>query len=165
MKNEKKHLPLYGIGPALCFPMGVLTAVGGVLSGKNIISGQITNKNIIYILFVIGILLIVEALVLFFGADVNGKLQDNIKTNNLKTNGSYKFVRNPCYCVYLIGCTGAILMIHNMFLFILPVLFYIEMTIVLKNTEEKWLTELYGDEYREYCKKVNRCIPWLPRKK
>ena len=34
---------------------------------------------------------------------------------------------------------------------------------LLKNTEEKWLEELYGQEYIDYCKKVNRCIPWFPK--
>ena len=34
------------------------------------------------------------------------------------------------------------------------------MTIALINTEEKWLLKLYGDEYAEYKKHVNRCIPW-----
>ena len=38
---------------------------------------------------------------LFLGADLNGNLQENIKANQLKTNGSYKFVRNPCYCMFL----------------------------------------------------------------
>ena len=44
-------------------------------------------------------------------------------------------------------------------------LFWLEMTIVLKNTEEKWLKDLYGEEYVEYCKNVNRCIPWFPKRK
>ena len=39
------------------------------------------------------------------------------------------------------------------------------MTIVLKNTEEKWLENLYGEEYMEYKSQVNRCIMWFPRKK
>ncbi|MBD5512159.1 MAG: hypothetical protein HDR08_13065 [Lachnospiraceae bacterium] len=26
-----------------------------------------------------------------------------------KTNGAYKFVRNPCYTLFLLGSTGAIL--------------------------------------------------------
>jgi protein-S-isoprenylcysteine O-methyltransferase Ste14 len=34
------------------------------------------------------------------------------------------------------------------------------MTVVLKNTEEKWLLDLYGKEYEEYKKRVNRCIPF-----
>lgn len=31
--------------------------------------------------------------------------------------------------------------------------------------EEKWLAELYGQEYIDYCKKENRCIPWFSNKK
>ena len=38
------------------------------------------------------------------------------------------------------------------------------MTIALKNTEEKWLLDLYGNEYEEYKKRVNRCIPWFPKR-
>lgn len=34
------------------------------------------------------------------------------------------------------------------------------LTAVLINTEEKWLLEVYGDEYAEYKSRVNRCIPW-----
>ena len=34
------------------------------------------------------------------------------------------------------------------------------MTITLINTEEKWLLDIYGDEYEAYKKRVNRCIPW-----
>lgn len=162
MKND--HLPIYGIGPILCYPMALLSAIGIFLSAKGMIPGKVSNKAIIIVMIILGILLIIEGVVLFFCADLNGNLQDNIKQNKLKTNGSYKYVRNPCYCLFLLGCTGAILIAHNVLLLILPVLFYIMMTIVLMNTEEKWLTKLYGDEYKEYCSKVNRCIPWFVRK-
>lgn len=162
--KEKKHLPLYGIGPILCYPIAVLTAIGIILSVKGIIPGAVSNSIVNKVLVTIGILLIVEGVTLFFGADLNGKLQENIKENKLKTNGSYKFVRNPCYVLFLLGCTGAILIAHNILLLILPLLFWIEMTIVLNNTEEKWLKNLYGQEYIDYCKKANRCIPWFPKK-
>ena len=161
--DSKKHLPLYGIGPILCFPTIIITAVAIVLSILNIIPGNIVNPTLRIIMFVIGIVLIFEGIVLFFCADAGGKLQDDIKGNKLKTNGSYKFVRNPCYVMFLLGNTGAILIAHNLVLLILPVLFWIEMTIVLKNTEEKWLLGLYGQEYADYCKRVNRLIPWFPK--
>ena len=162
--NKKEHLPLYGVGPILCWPMAMLTAFGILLSNKKIIPGILSNKPISIIMAIVGILLIIEGIVLFFAADLNGNLQDNIKENKLKTNGSYNFVRNPCYCLFLLGCTGAILISHNVLLFVLPIIFYVAMTIVLKNTEEKWLSELYGDEYRDYCRRVNRCIPWFSKK-
>ena len=161
--ENKKHLPLYGIGPALCYPMAVLSAVGIWLSVKGILPCVIETRAVRIIMLVIGIVLIVEGVLLFFGADLNGNLQENIKQNRLKTNGSYRFVRNPCYCLFLLGCTGALLIAHNLLLLILPPLFYLWMTVILKRTEEKWLAELYGDEYKAYCQKVNRCIPWFPR--
>ena len=40
----------------------------------------------------------------------------------------------------------------------------ITMAIVLRNTEEKWLYDLYGKEYDEYKKRVNRCFPWIPKR-
>lgn len=162
--KEKNHLPVYGIGPLLCSPMAMMTAVGIYCSSKGILPGVIENKAINIILLVAGVLLILEGIVLFFAADLNGALKENIEANKLKTNGSYKYVRNPCYCLFLLGCTGAILIAHNVLLFALPVLFYIEMTVVLIHTEEKWLADLYGQEYANYCKRVNRCIPWFPRK-
>lgn len=164
-KSEKKeHLPLYGIGPALCYPMAVLSAVGIWLAACGAIPGAIEKSIARWVLTIVGIALILEGLTLFFGADLNGNLQENIKANRLKTNGSYKFVRNPCYCLFLLGSTGAICMAHNVLLFVLPVLFWAEMTFVLIHTEEKWLKDLYGQEYADYCKRVNRCIPWFPRK-
>lgn len=164
MKNKKGHLPLFGIGPALCFPMAILSAIGILLSAKGIIPFAISNKTVVCIFTVIGIALIAEGLICFFGADFGGGIMKSIKTNQLKTNGSYAFVRNPCYAVYFLGSTGALMIAHNPLLLLLPVAFWAEMTIVLKNTEEKWLTELYGQEYIDYCKKVNRCIPWFPKK-
>ena len=162
--HKKEHLPVIGIGPLLCYPMAVLSAIGIVLSVKGIIPGTIENPAMKTGMIVIGILLIIEGIVLFLCADLNGNLKTNIEQNKLKTNGSYRFVRNPCYCLFLLGCTGALLIAHNPLLLILPPLFYVWMTVFLKKTEEKWLAELYVDAYREYCKQANRCIPWFPRK-
>ena len=36
-------------------------------------------------------------------------------------------------------------------------------TVTLKLTEEKWLRNLYGQDYADYMKRVNRCIPWPSR--
>ena len=33
----------------------------------------------------------------------------------------------------------------------------------IKNGQEKWLLDLYGEEYANYKGRVNRCIPWIPR--
>ena len=49
---------------------------------------------------------------------------------------------------------------HNVWMLILPLIDWLIMTVALINTEEKWLLDLYGDEYARYKKQVNRCIPW-----
>lgn len=135
--EEKNHLPLYGIGPAMCFPMAILSGVGIWLSVKGYIPLVIDNKVVQIVMLVLGILIILEGIICWLGADMMGGIFDSIKKNQLKTNGSYAFVRNPCYAVFFLGCTGAVLIAHNLLLLVLPVLFWIEMTIVLKNTEEK----------------------------
>ncbi|MBO5448857.1 MAG: hypothetical protein J5994_05970 [Ruminococcus sp.] len=63
-----------------------------------------------------------------------------------------------------VAAKGAILMTNNLILLIVPVICWMYMTLFLIKTEEKWLKELYGEEYVLYCKKVNRCIPWFPKK-
>ena len=78
--------------------------------------------------------------------------------------GVYSMVRNPIYSAFLLVCIGAILIADNLVLFIIPIIGWIYMTLMLKNTEEKWLLNLYGQEYADYCKRVNRCLPWFPRK-
>lgn len=162
--DNKKHLPLYGIGPVLCFPTAAATAAAIALSAYGRIPGRVTNPAAAAVMTVVGILLIIEGIALFFGADVGGKLSDEIKANRLKTNGSYRFVRNPCYVLFLLGDTGAILIAHNVLLLCLPVVFWLVMTAVLKRTEEKWLLSLYGQAYTEYCSRVNRLIPWFPKR-
>ena len=105
--------------------MALVTAVCIWLAQKGYIPGKIDNKTIKLVFLIIGIALIIEGIVLFFCADLNGNLQENIKANQLKTNGSYKFVRNPCYCLFLFGCTGALLMFANWVLLVLPFLFWL----------------------------------------
>lgn len=58
--------------------------------------------------------------------------------------------------------TGISLMWHNAWLPATPLINWGIMAAVLKNMEEKWLKNLYGKEYEDYCKRVNRCVPWKP---
>lgn len=80
------------------------------------------------------------------------------------TDGVYSVTRNPAYTGGFLICLGTIFIANNLLLFVVPIICWIYMTIFLINTEEKWLRDLYGQEYMDYCKKVNRCIPWFPKK-
>jgi protein-S-isoprenylcysteine O-methyltransferase Ste14 len=62
-------------------------------------------------------------------------------------------------------CIGVSLFSGNLWLLVLPFIFWGLMAVMMKLTEEKWLHDLYGAEYDAYCKRVNRTWPWFPKRK
>ena len=80
------------------------------------------------------------------------------------TTGVYSIVRNPVYSAFTIIFTGLLLFTANYVLLILPFVFWAFLTILMQNTEEKWLKNEFGKEYEVYLKKVNRVLPWIRRK-
>lgn len=157
---KKKHLPLMGVGPVYVIVIIALTIAGILATAFNVI-GQISFSYFYIPVAVIAVVLIITGLFFWYSANFKSKLDNNIKNNNLITTGVYAYVRNPVYSAFLMICTGALLLANNIWLLILPVIYWVFLTVLMKNTEEKWLADLYGCEYTEYCKKVNRCIPFF----
>ena len=163
MKN-KNHLPLLGVGPVIVAFQILITAIGITLSYLGYFDvGKTELMNIP--LKIIGVGLILFGFYLNYSAKHKSKLFAMVAENKLITTGVYSIVRNPVYSAVFLACTGAVCISDNLILFSVPVICWIYMTIFLKLTEEKWLTDLYGKEYTEYCKNVNRCIPWFPKRK
>lgn len=163
---EKGHLPIYGVGPFYGMGVILLTAAGIVVSAMGLLnSGMVYNTILRIFFFIVGVLAIIGGFIVWKAAAVGKDSIDGyIESNTLCTTGIYGIVRNPCYSGIVMMCTGALLTAHNLWLLVLPFVFWVAMTIMLVNSEEKWLVNLYGQEYIDYCKKVNRCIPWFPRK-
>ncbi len=69
----------------------------------------------------------------------------------------------PVYGAVIIAVTVIAVIAGNLFFLPLFFFYWIFMTVLMKCTEEKWLKNLYGREYEEYCRRVNRCIPWIKR--
>lgn len=159
MMREKEHLPIFGIGPFLVVGMAVVAAAAIVIFYYGLKLGTLSGFPAA-LLTAIGIALIIAGLIVWFIGAVRSGMDDNIKDNRLKTDGIYAWVRNPMYSGWWMLITGISLMWHNVFLIPVIAINWGIMTIVLKETEEKWLHELYGQEYEEYCKCVNRCIPF-----
>jgi protein-S-isoprenylcysteine O-methyltransferase Ste14 len=76
----------------------------------------------------------------------------------LVTHGFYKITRNPMYLGLTIGYIGGALVLNTAWpLIILPfVLWGMISTVIVK--EEAYLEQTFGDEYREYKRRVRR---WL----
>jgi len=164
LKNYNKdgqRLPLFGIGPYMIFGMGAVNLMGIILFGYIFRIG-ILNSPWKMIFKIVGTILIVSGIFIWFIGAVRSDMDDHIESNKLKTNGIYAWVRNPMYSGWWIAFAGITLMWHNIWMLVLPVINWIIMTITLINSEEKWLLDLYGAEYETYKTKVNRCIPWKP---
>lgn len=152
---------MMGVGPIYVAVIIMVTVIA-VIAGKS----TAFEKGLIFSLkiplLVLGILLLVLGIYLWTGAMFRSKIDSHIVGNRLATAGVYALVRNPIYSAFMFFCTGALMIVGNIFFLPLFFFYWIFMTVLMKCTEEKWLKNLYGREYEEYCSRVNRCIP-LPK--
>ena len=161
--TKKDHLPFFGIGPFYVAVIVALTAVGMILSAKGCLDSGLVPALKIPML-VVGILVAVLGAFIWGYAFFFDKIDDGIKNNTLVTGGIYAWVRNPLYVGWMFLCIGVSLFAGNLWLLVLPFIFWALMAVMMKHTEERWLHDLYGDEYDAYCKRVNRTWPWFPKK-
>ena len=160
-KENQEHLPVMGVGPVCIAIMIAFTAAGIALVKFNMLTSGYIGGGVITVLFVIaGILCIAGGIILWYAAVFSAKIDITIKSNRLETGGVYAIVRNPIYSAFLFICIGALLFCRNWYVLILPPLFWVYLTVFMKLTEERWLSERFGEEYKAYSKRVNRFIPW-----
>ena len=162
--KQKEHLPFFGIGPFYVGVIALLTAAGMILSSHGYLdSGLISWAK--RPMLVVGIVMIVLGAVIYGSALFMSRIDDGIRHNRLVTDGIYAWVRNPLYVGCMFICIGISMMAGNVWLLVLPLVFWWLMALMMKRTEEKWLRDLYGREYDDYCRRVNRTWPWFPKKK
>ena len=158
--DQKKHqkIPTYGAAPYLFITILVPNLTGLLLSQSVLESGLLKGgfKDLFYL---IGFLLMVVAARL---SGVKSFISTSIQTSELKTTGIYARTRNPIYFSWWLSSIGITLTLHNMWLLILIPIQWVLLTVVIRITDEKWLYELHGEAYKEYCARVNR---WIPIKK
>lgn len=161
--EKKSHLPLFGVGLLIVFGQISFTAIAIIISkvmGWNTVCFRFLKVPFL----ILGCALIVTGICLDVRAKYISKLFEHVRENKLITDGIYGIVRNPVYSGTFLACLGAVLIANNIVLLIVPFICWIYMTVLLVFTEEKWLKDLYGQEYIDYCKLVNRCIPWFSKK-
>ena len=157
--KEGQKLPMFGIGPYLIYGMALLNVLVVILS-VYVFKVGIMEGIWIWFFRISGVILIILGIMIWFIGAVKSDMDESITENKLKTDGIYSWVRNPMYSGIWFLIVGVSFMWHDI-LFV-PMIFvdWLIMTIVLIKTEEKWLLDLYGEEYAEFKNKVNRCIPW-----
>lgn len=162
-KEPPDHLPMCGVGPVFGITIIACTVLAITLTCLGLIPTK-GPAGIGRILSVPGAALILGGAFLWYAAVFRAKIDDGILNNRLVTTGVYAWVRNPIYTAFLMFCTGALLISGNLLLLFLPPVYWAFLTLLMKHTEEKWLAQRYGQPYLHYCERVNRCIPWPPRR-
>ena len=78
-------------------------------------------------------------------------------TDKLISKGIYRISRNPMYLFYFIGTLGICIASASlwMLLLLIPFIIFTHLTIL---GEERYCTQTYGEEYKEYLKKVRRYL-------
>lgn len=155
---NKKHLPMYGVGPLYVSVILVATIICVILSHFNYIPSY-SIKELKIPLIIIGIILVILSCYMWYKSVIEDKLDKYILKGKLLTTGIYSYTRNPIYSAFTILSLGILLIENNYYLLILPFIYWLFLTILMVLTEEKWLQKEFGKEYEEYKKRVNRCIP------
>lgn len=158
--KKEVALPVFGVGPIYVITCLCMTVIALILNAKGYLKyGEISGGKIL--LKVIGIVTISTGVYLWGYSVIIQDISHEIKNGKLVTTGVYGIVRNPIYSAFLFVFSGVLILARNWYLLILPLVFWLLLTLFMKYTEEIWLEEKFGEEYIEYCKKVNRVIPWF----
>ena len=160
-QDKRQKIPTYGVGPYIWVSMLAMNLTGWLLSQSVLQSGLLKGgfKDLFYL---IGILLMLVAARIQWLSGVKSSVSTSFQSDELKTTGIYARTRNPIYFSWLLCSIGAILCLHNVWLLLLIPIQWVILTVLIRNTEEKWLYEIHGEAYKEYCERVNR---WIPLKK
>ena len=161
--DQKKHqkIPTYGVGPYLWGILLVMNLAGWMLS-QSVLQSGLLKGGFQDLFYLIGILLMLVAARIQWLSGVKSGVSTSFQSDELKTTGIYARRRNPIYFSWWLCSSGAILCVHNVWLLLLIPIQWVILTVVIINTEEKWLYELHGEAYKDYCARVNR---WIPLKK
>jgi protein-S-isoprenylcysteine O-methyltransferase Ste14 len=90
-------------------------------------------------------------------------LKRHYDSRRLCTTGVFAICRNPIYAAWtLFIVPGVLLFFRIPLLLVIPLIMYGALRVLLPR-EEQWLEATYGDEYREYKRRVNRLLPTIGR--
>lgn len=160
-QDKRQKIPTDGVGPYLWGILLVMNLAGWMLS-QSVLQSGLLKGGFQDLFYLIGILLMLVAARIQWLSGVKSGVSTSFQSNELKTTGIYARTRNPIYFSWWICGIGAILCVHNVWLLLLIPIQWVILTVVIRNTEEKWLYELHGEAYKDYCARVNR---WFPLKK
>ncbi|MBA4849312.1 isoprenylcysteine carboxylmethyltransferase family protein [Emticicia sp. BO119] len=80
--------------------------------------------------------------------------------HELIANGLYRWIRHPIYTGLLLLFIGTALIVGDYRGILAVIIIFISFWVKLKK-EEKWLMQVFGEDYHSYIKQTNALIPYL----
>ena len=119
----------------------------------------ISNQKLIsFIIFLIGVIILINPIVKFIKSKTTIDPIKFKKVNKLITSGIYKYSRNPMYLGLLMIVISTSILYLNIFSIATPMLFYFWINRFQIKREEVFLTEKFGKEFLLYKAKTRRWI-------
>jgi len=78
----------------------------------------------------------------------------------LVTRGAYGIVRNPIYSSVALFILPAVALLTQTWVYFIPSIFLYAGVLIFIGKEERQLTEVFGDVYRNYTARVDRLVPF-----
>lgn len=153
--TSEEHLSFYGPGPVFA-AVAFGSTVACLLLTPHVALGWAWRA--------VGIAVVLLSVALWAWAVFGVRVDDAIARNELLTSGPYALARNPIYSAIMFGCAGACLAFGRPWGLLLFPAHWVLLTVMVDHTEERWLTDLYGETYTAYCARVWRCVPRLMRR-
>ena len=104
---------------------------------------------------------VIRALTIGLAYIVRGGRDKKVYAKGLVTNGIFAHCRNPLYLGNILIVAGLGVVADSILFYFIGIPLFVISYVAIINAEESYLSEKFGEEYREYCGKVNRFMPDL----
>ena len=145
------------IPPALQFLVFAILMYGITKFSGNHFTFRFQN-SVVLVFLILGTTIGLTAVLSFRKAKTSVDPLKPEKASQLVTSGLYQFTRNPMYLGMLLVLIALFFRFGNYFNISILFLYIGYITIFQIKPEEQVLTEIFGDDFITYCKKVRRWI-------
>lgn len=90
-----------------------------------------------------------------------GGVNKELAANRLVCEGIYAHSRNPMYVGNFFLLAGLAIIYHSLVVYVVALPAYLFGIWAIVKSEEEFLARRFGNEYAEYCRRVNRFLPGL----
>jgi protein-S-isoprenylcysteine O-methyltransferase Ste14 len=104
---------------------------------------------------------VIRALTIGLAYIVRGGRDKKVYADTLVTNGIFAHCRNPLYLGNILIVAGLGVVADSAVFYFIGIPFFVLAYMAIIKAEENFLSGKFGEEYREYCGKVNSLIPDL----